>query len=774
MIRALALLLPLLAARVDAAASRPVAPPVAAEAPRLRARAAELFAQRERARRGGVALDRLHDDLVALADTLERAGLDSLAADALRKAGGVAQRTARERLAEAEWRRAIVLARRAGDSGCEIDARSLLAQAVSQRDPEMGLRLGRDVVSSATRHRRFDVAGDAWFGVSNALASMGRMRDAREAALQSLALQRKWGDATGVALALQQVAQCWHAEGQDARALTYADSAVAVARRESRTREPLARALVARANARRDLGQADRAHADLVEALAVDRQRGDVRHALRTRNSLTILLAAHGMARQALAHADTMVGDARRSGDGLMESRAVAARAYALAELSRWSEVDTLLAGELPRFERRRDTQDEADSRAGRFLRGGEMYATWARALVELGRVEDAWRVTERGRAAVFRRQLADGDAAPSADLRALQARLRAANATLLQYSEPQRNPQLVFVIDADSVRALSLGRLTVEADAKLARDLLAGNAPASQSRELLARIARTLLEAPLRRVRAERTRLWILPPSEAEGLPFEVLPVAGGTLGSRWAVSYPPSVIALEQLAARTPAERGMVVFADPDARAIAAGAEAPRLRALARTPLPGAREEARRIAPFGTRVWSGRDATPARLADARGQAVLHLATHAWMDPAHPAESGLLLAGADGLVTPARVESLDVRADLVTMSGCRTAQGRSVMGEGMFGLARAFLVAGARSVVATLWEVDDRAATRFMTLFYEQLRRGAPRDEALQRARLAMRAERWPLRDTEAFVLAGLGSEPVSSLAGRGGSPGR
>jgi len=114
---------------------------------------------------------------------------------------------------------------------------------------------------------------------------------------------------------------------------------------------------------------------------------------------------------------------------------------------------------------------------------------------------------------------------------------------------------------------------------------------------------------------------------------------------------------------------------------------------------------------------------------------------------------SGLVFAGANaepepgrdnGLLTAEEITYLDLTsADLVVLSACETGLGRPEAGEGMIGLRRAFRMAGARTVISSLWEVDDQATRDLMTLFYENLwRRGMPKLEALRQAQLAILEE--------------------------------
>lgn len=130
------------------------------------------------------------------------------------------------------------------------------------------------------------------------------------------------------------------------------------------------------------------------------------------------------------------------------------------------------------------------------------------------------------------------------------------------------------------------------------------------------------------------------------------------------------------------------------------------------------------------------------ARLA---GEDVLHFAGHVEGDPAKPWSVGLSLGAggpADGesLLTVARIADLDLGARLCVLSGCGTARGMIYAGEGSMHAASAFVEAGASTVVATLWRVEDEVTERIMTRFYLGLDLGLPAGEALRRAQLEVR----------------------------------
>jgi CHAT domain-containing protein len=109
------------------------------------------------------------------------------------------------------------------------------------------------------------------------------------------------------------------------------------------------------------------------------------------------------------------------------------------------------------------------------------------------------------------------------------------------------------------------------------------------------------------------------------------------------------------------------------------------------------------------------------------------------------------------GLLTARHVvQEYALRADLVTLSACQSGLGQ-LSGEGMIGFARAFLAAGARSLVVSLWKVDDTATTALMKRFYEAYAADGDKGRALQQAMLAIRGQYPEPRYWAGFVLLGL-----------------
>jgi CHAT domain-containing protein/tetratricopeptide (TPR) repeat protein len=176
---------------------------------------------------------------------------------------------------------------------------------------------------------------------------------------------------------------------------------------------------------------------------------------------------------------------------------------------------------------------------------------------------------------------------------------------------------------------------------------------------------------------------------------------------------------------------------------------------------PLGGTEQEARQLAPLlgGGAVISGPAATASVVLAQRAPRILHIATHGFFladqaptsdtAPAAPSRedplqrSGLVFAGAnrpdanpsdDGYLTAAEATAMDLEGtELVTLSACETGLGGVQSGEGVYGLQRSLAVAGARSTLLSLWKVDDGMTATFMERYYNRLKAGQGRADALR-----------------------------------------
>lgn len=146
-----------------------------------------------------------------------------------------------------------------------------------------------------------------------------------------------------------------------------------------------------------------------------------------------------------------------------------------------------------------------------------------------------------------------------------------------------------------------------------------------------------------------------------------------------------------------------------------------------------------------------TGTDATPGAYAAAhpQGFSMIHFTAHAQVNPEDPLDSAIILSPqAERYKLYAReVVEVPIHADLVTISACQGASGRTYAGEGLVGFAWSFLRAGARNVIAGLWEVDDRSTAELMNALYTGLGQGLPPPEALRRAQLSLLHSQGPYR---------------------------
>jgi CHAT domain-containing protein len=120
-----------------------------------------------------------------------------------------------------------------------------------------------------------------------------------------------------------------------------------------------------------------------------------------------------------------------------------------------------------------------------------------------------------------------------------------------------------------------------------------------------------------------------------------------------------------------------------------------------------------------------------------------LHFAAHGVGSDIYPERAGIVMrpggASEDGLWQPREIRRQELRADLVTLSACETAVGRLEGQEGVANLARTFILAGAKSVVASLWMVDDRSTATLMNKFYSHAGQGKSVAVALSDAQREM-----------------------------------
>ena len=258
------------------------------------------------------------------------------------------------------------------------------------------------------------------------------------------------------------------------------------------------------------------------------------------------------------------------------------------------------------------------------------------------------------------------------------------------------------------------------------------------QSRELY-----QMLVAPLEPALGNSKHLLVIPDGALAYVPLESLIDAQGRyLVEKRTVAYSQSASASLMLRTmakdQPPAGRSLLALGDPVY-------DLPSL-----SPLPYTRDEATSIAEMfpaaerDLRLGSAANESAIKRDDLTRFGYVHFAVHGLVDDREPGRSGLALSHRpdsteDGVLRAEEIAQLRMNARLVVLSGCATATGKLVEGEGLLAMSRAFYYAGAHSVVASLWDVNDVSTAAYMKTFYQQVLSGSSPEDALRNAKLEM-----------------------------------
>jgi CHAT domain-containing protein len=340
-----------------------------------------------------------------------------------------------------------------------------------------------------------------------------------------------------------------------------------------------------------------------------------------------------------------------------------------------------------------------------------------------------------------------------TADLAALQKRLRELEAVLVQYAAGP-SEMFAFVVDPHGIKVHRLGAR--DAIANAAGDLIERMRSQDATAANVGDAARTLARSawwPLTRDITAK-RVLIAPDDALHLVPFAALPWSreSDELTVRHAETAVVPSGTFVATGKRAPAGGGALgaftLLGDPVFRSAAWRARCVDAEAVVDAPargtaweffpsLPASRDEvvaiatlvraARPDARIDTLVGCEATARSLKRAATAQSGVLHIATHGSIDAQRPRLSALAVtpetaAPDDASFDLLEILDLDLAARLVTLSACHTSRGRLLDGEGVLGPAQAFLEAGAATVVASLWRVEDAATARFMQAFYRRL----------------------------------------------------
>lgn len=615
------------------------------------------------------------------------------------------------------------------------------ARAIESRDPEATTRLGlarlsrqRGALPEAERHCRAAIemltqAGlrhllpEAFLELGRIEAAAQRYGAAEASMTRSKTIAEEDGTPLGVALASVELAAVLRRSGQLDRAAALAVNAVTMARTLGlRSTLPAAlNELGAVALARNAIDDADRWYTQSVNALESMRT-----HVVSPLQRIAFAESAHE------AHEGLLTVRLRRF--TAKPSAANAASALSVVERER--------AFSSPHASAPPEAMQQLDARIAQLqwqltVPGlGPQRASLLRALDDAERRREALDAERVKSASASQREK------PIAEL---QRSLHDGEALLL-YAASTRSA-VVFAVTREQIHLFPIAAhgslpsraaffMTLVAEGRGAEALAAGS-----------RLSRELLAPTLQRLPASTSRIYIGATGALASLPFAALPYPAGSgkpLLQSYELAYVPSLTALhEARAGARPVVNRLLAFANPAVRRRMSHVDAGSGMNLGE--LPESAREVRDISRHTASedVVSGADASETLLKSRRlgDYGVLHFATHALVDPISPQRSAVVLARGsdenDGLLQPREIEQIPLGGQLVVLSGCRTATGRASNVEGSLSLTRSFLIAGARAVVGTLADVEDKASARLIRTFYARLALGDSVATALRGAQL-------------------------------------
>lgn len=308
---------------------------------------------------------------------------------------------------------------------------------------------------------------------------------------------------------------------------------------------------------------------------------------------------------------------------------------------------------------------------------------------------------------------------------------------------------------------------ITKEALVEKLKLLRLANGDIAQSRlmDVQKTISNQLYQAlldPVRESLDQAERLILIPDGPLWDVPFAALGIGSGA-NFQYLIEHKPlttaaSLTLYQRLKKRKKRDTiRIAAFGDPqfsdshESHKRQASSTAAKPQKTALHPLPATRKEVRTIASLfpNTQTFLGTRATETHFKSLGSDITwLHVGSHAFFNPkTRDLQAGVyfslpskLKAGEDnGILENREIYNLELHLDLLVLSACKTALGIDGGGQGLLGLTRAFQFAGTRTMIASLWEVDDEATAILMKHLYHQLSKGKPFDEALRQAQISM-----------------------------------
>jgi tetratricopeptide (TPR) repeat protein len=500
----------------------------------------------------------------------------------------------------------------------------------------------------------------------------------------------------------------------------------ALAPARSTTHKQLAFVLANLASMALETGRLDEARRYNAEALELKRAAKDTESELLSLILDARIAAARGDGSNAEAILNRVITNAASAST---RWEAQGRRAEIFVQSKRYADAERDFRSVLQTAREARSAIDKPELRLAFYGITFEIFSAYIDFLIAQGRIVAALGATEMIRIDAFDDAMETQTAAAAIDERAVAKQL---NATILSYWLGARN-SYVWIVTANAIRAARRepkGRIAAAVDG-YRRELTTARGPGPRGQQLYALLG-------VRSV-ARGSRVVIIPDDALHALNFETL-VVPSAQPHYWiddvTISEASSIRVLAQRNQQRAAASKMLLVGNP-----------PQADPAFR-PLPRANEEMQSIAgifpPSQTKVLGGAAATPAayRAASPGSFDYLHFVAHGVATRRRPLESAVIL-GRDATnnykLLARQVLDQPLRARLVTISSCHGAGTRAYTGEGLVGLAWAFLRAGAGNVIAALWEVNDSATPQLMNRLYTQTAAGGDPAAALRDAKLSL-----------------------------------
>ncbi len=636
--------------------------------------------------------------------------------------------------------------------------------------------------------------------MGSAYLDLGERQKALEFYEQALPLRRAAGDRRGEAITLNNIGLAYYDLGENQRAAGYYTQALSLSRAVG-DRKGEAGTLYLAARVDRDLGHLDAARAQIEQCLTIVEE-------LRTDLTTQDLRASYLSTAQKYYrfHVELLMDLHRQHASGGFDAAALQAseraRARSLLELLTEAGADIRRGIDSSLLERERALQQLLRGKTERqitLLNGRHTPEQAADSLKELEALKADYRQVEAQIRKASPRYAALTQPQPLGAEQIQQ--LLDKDTLLLEYALGEQRSYL-WVVSRTAIRSFELPkREEIEATAKRfyasltapnqqprnaasddKRGLQAGSADGRQSAEAAAALGKILL-APVAS-QLGKQRLVIVADGALMYVPFAALSVPAAEyrplIVDHEVVNLPSAsslAVLRQETSGRKMAPKTVAVLADPvfgadddrvapmanrkpgDTEAGRSIEETRLVRAgLSLNRLPGTRQEAERIAAFVPGASVKLLDFDANRAAAHGTNLseyryVHFATHGFLNSVNPDLSGLVLSTVDregrpqnGFLLADEVFNLHLPAEMVVLSACQTGLGKEVKGEGLVGLTRGFMYAGAPRVVVSLWNVNDQATSELMVRFYRGVlkERRSPA-AALRAAQIEMwKQQRW------------------------------